>query len=573
MTGEADIFQTTVGEPSSEATLPPGLPGYGVGGDGTSSTDETREIDSTTTIITPYHTSALSSDYSSEVEDASIAPAQEEEKEVIALSASEPLSSSLTAAEPLEPTKISIFPSTSTGSMLEREPSRKEGKEGKGAFLLHRIGVRKNSFTESPSPSSVTAAVLSPMDSSDTSSIRSQSTQRSAGSGSGLPQHKLSKRSTKLLGKFVPKFLQTSFSPSLSTPGSNTSPCLQAVGHSPLSSRSSRSGSISGQSHSPTNKPLSADETRTGGSSTPSSNKSSHESLVLDTTCDMDSLSPGYVHMDATSPQYLEFLRSDTHISPSIMARRSSCSSATSKMSGNSFGSKPSASSVSSFDPSENTEFRRHSGSAKGGDSMFAFEVEYDEEDAEEDQEVEEITAAAAAAAAAAAMNADETVNDYDPPLSPYIIDEDCDDDFFLNSVLRKKSNPSMTMDYNEQQQQCGFTPVMMSSYPSGTTMSSIHSSATTPSLSGWSSTSSQASTPSPTSPLLLNGQVYPFPVTAPPPAAISAMGVKSSSNTTMHLPYRSNPLPPPIKLGLDEKRSRLRDAVGEWRRSANISN
>jgi hypothetical protein len=111
---------------------------------------------------------------------------------------------------------------------------------------------------------------------------------------------------------------------------------------------------------------------------------------------------------------------------------------------------------------------------------------------------------------------------------------------------------------------------VMMSSYPSGTTISSIHSSATTPSLSGWSSTSSQASTPSPTSPLLLNGQVYPFPVTAPSP---SATGMKSSSNTTMDLHYRSNPLPPPIKLGLDEKRSRLRDAVGEWRRSANICN
>lgn len=459
--------------------------------------------------------------------------------------------------------------------MLEREPSRKEGKEGKGAFLLHRIGVRKNSFTESAPPSSVTAAALSPMDSSDTSSIRSQSTQRSTGSGSGLPQHRLSKRSTKLLGKFVPKFLQTSFSPSLSTPGSNTSPRLQTVGLSPLSTRSNRSGSIGGQSHSPTNKTFPADGARTGGSSAPSSSKSSRESLVLDTTYDMDSLSPGYTHMDATSPQYLEFLRSDTHISPSLMARRSSCSSATSKMSGNSFGSKPSASSVSSFDPSESNEFRRHSGSAKGIDSMCAFEVEYDEEDVEEDQEVEEITTAAvAAAAAAAAMNDDETINDDDdPPISPYIIDEDCDDEFFLNSVLRKKSNPSMTTDYNEQQQQRGFTPVMMSSYPSGTTMSSIHSSATTPSLSGWSCTSSQASTPSPTSPLLLNGQVYPFPVTAPPPAATSAMSVKSSSNTTMHLNYRSNPLPPPIKLGLDEKRSRLRDAVGEWRRSANIAN
>ncbi|KAF9148870.1 hypothetical protein BG015_009387 [Linnemannia schmuckeri] len=573
---ETDKFQTTVGEPSIEAILPPRVPGYGVNDGSVSFADETKENKSTTTIITPGHASALSSDYLSEEEDGPIDTAQEEEKNVIAFSASEPLSSSLTAAEPLEPTKPSsnnsIFPSTSTGSMLEREPSRKEGKEGKGAFLLHRIGVRKNSFTESAPPASTAAAaaILPPMDvgSSDTSGIRSQSTQRSTGSGSGLPQHRLSKRSTKILGKFVPKFLQTSFSPSLSTPGNSTSPRLQTVGLSPLSTRSSRSGSMSGQSHSPTNKTFSADGTSTR-SPAPSSNKSSRESLVLD----MDSLSPGHTHMDATSPQYLEFLRSDTHISPSLMARRSSCSSATSKMSGNSFGSKPSASSVSSFDPSESSEFRRHSGGAKDGDSMCAFEVEYDEDNVEEDQEVEEIAAAAAAAAvAAAAMNADETVNDdNDPPLSPYIIDEDCDDDFFLNSVLRKKSNPSMTTDYSEQQR--GFTPVMMSSYPSGTTMSSIHSAATTPSLSGRSSTYSQASTPSPTSPLLLNGQVYPFPITTPSPAATCAMGMKSSSNTTMHLHYRSNPLPPPIKLGLDEKRSRLRDAVGEWRRSANISN
>lgn len=576
--------QTAVGGPPlSEPFSPSEFPGNGVDGDGTSSADETQEIEpfTNTTIISPDHASALSSDYSSEEEEYASA---QEEKEAIALSASEPLSSFLTAAEPLEPTKTRNFnlQSQSTGPMLEREPSRKEGKEGKGAFLLHRIGVRKNSFTESAPPSTVVAlAALSPMDgsgSSDTSSVRSQSTQRSTGSVSGQPHHKLSKRSTKLLGKFVPKFLQTSFSPSLSTPGggTNTSPRLQTVGHSPLSTRSSRSGSLGGQSHgSPTNKTggmFSVDATSTGESSAPPSSKSSRESLVLDTTYDMNSLSPGYKHMDATSPQYLEFLRSDTHISPSFMARRSSCSSATSKMSGNSLGSKPSASSVSSFDPSESNDFRRHSGGAKGSDSMCAFEVGYDEEAVEEDREVEEITAAAAAAATAA-MNVAEAVNDDDddPLLSPYIIDEECDDDFFLNSVLRKKSNPSMTAEYNNQQQQRGHTPVMMRSYPSGTTISSIHSSATTPSLSGWSSTSSQASTPSPTSPLLLNDQVYPFPTIATP--SPSATGMTSSSNTTIHLHYRSNPLPPPIKLGLDEKRSRLRDAVGEWRRSTNMSN
>ncbi|KAG0272391.1 hypothetical protein BGZ95_011865 [Linnemannia exigua] len=590
--------QTAVGEPSlfTEVTLPPGLESHGHSGSEIGTTfsaanDETKEVETNT--ITPDNASSfVSSDDSSEVsQDGLLAASAHQDHDDDSDSNSEKeVASESNVAESSKRTSTYVFPSLSTGStkqhQLERESSRKEGK---GAFLLHRIGVRKNSFTESAPPS---CATLSPMDggsgASDTSSIRSQSTQRSTGSGFGQHNHqKLSKRSTKLLGKFVPKFLQTSFTPSLSTP-SNTSPRLQAVGISPLSARSSRSGSISGQSgqsnHSPVSKTegmFSADAAENGGtatlpgSSAPSSNKSSRESLALNLInhqYDPDSLSPGYTHMDATSPQYLEFLRSDTHISPSLMARRSSCSSATSKMSGNSFGSKPS-SSVTSFDPSEMNHFRRHSGSAKGGDSMFTFEVE--EEDVEEDQEGQGSTFIAAAARG----NDEATTNDDedDPPLSPYIIDEDCEDDFFLNSVLRKKSIPSMTTDYNDHRQGNHY-PVMMSSYPSGTTMSSIHSSATTPSLSGWSSSSSQASTPSPTSPLFLNGQVYPFPVTAasPPTSATSASsfgGMNSPSNGSLHLHYRSNPLPPPIKLGLDEKRSRLRDAVGEWRRSANMSN
>ncbi|KAF9908172.1 hypothetical protein EC991_010193 [Linnemannia zychae] len=585
---------TTVSEPSSlslEETLPSALgDAHSIKEDGTSAADdETTEIETTSThSVTPDNASSLlTSDDSSEIsQDGQLAaPVHHDDQDDDSNSEKEVVVSESAAAESSSSKRSSVvLPSTSTGSMklqLERESSRKEGK---GAFLLHRIGVRKNSFTESAPPSSAT---LSPMDSaSDTSSIRSQSTQRSiTGSGSTQQQHqKLSKRSTKLLGKFVPKFLQTSFSPSLSTPG-NTSPRLQTVGLSPLSTRSSRSGSISGQSgqsnHSPVSKTggmFSADTASVAtlpGSSALSSNKSSRESLALDLSnhhnqYDKDSLSPGYTHMDATSPQYLEFLRSDTHISPSLMARRSSCSSATSsKMSGNSLGSKPS-SSVSSFDPSESNEFRRHcSSAAKGGDGVFAFEVEYEEEDVEENQEAED--AAAGRIDSEAADNDEEN----DPPLSPYIIDEDCDDDFFLNSVLRKKSIPSMSTNYNGDHH-----PVMMSSYPSGTTVSSVHSSATTPSLSGWSSSSSQASTPSPTSPLLLNGQVYPFPVTSaasPPTSANTAssfgVGLRGSSNGSMHLHYRSNPLPPPIKLGLDEKRSRLRDAVGEWRRSTNVSN
>ncbi|KAF8943448.1 hypothetical protein BGZ47_005419 [Haplosporangium gracile] len=148
---------------------------------------------------------------------------------------------------------------------------------------------------------------------------------------------------------------------------------------------------------------------------------------------------------------------------------------------------------------------------------------------------------------------------------SPYIIDENCDDDFFLNSVLRKKSTNSNNRDS---------TSSSSSSSPSSTRphpppLLSAGSwrglgIGTTPSLSA---TSSQASSvaPSPTSP-------YPSSSTyTPTPTPVSA-------TATTPLPYRSSNGSGNLgtmqmtQSGLDEKRSRLRDAVGEWRRSANAS-
>ncbi|KAF8974923.1 hypothetical protein BGZ46_009595 [Entomortierella lignicola] len=140
----------------------------------------------------------------------------------------------------------------------------------------------------------------------------------------------------------------------------------------------------------------------------------------------------------------------------------------------------------------------------------------------------------------------DESTESGEPAVSPYVIDDDCDDDFFLNSVLRKKSLPDLYLAPERP-------PVMSSSYPSNTTLDSMH---TSPSLSAWSSASSYASTPSPTSPLFPSNQTYPFP--------------NSDTKTpSKHMHYRSNPLPAPFNSGLDEKRTRLRDAVCEWRRSS----
>ncbi|KAG0199607.1 hypothetical protein BGX28_007132 [Mortierella sp. GBA30] len=399
----------------------------------------------------------------------------------------------------------------STGSASDQE-KRDSFKEGKGAFFFHKMGVRKNSFTESSSSSSAASDSQEPTETSNLRPLMSHfsasvplSTHLSHLSQSG----KLTKRaSKKLLGKLVPKFLHTSAT------NSTSETC-------PLSSRPSRSKSVSG--HGPTRAMYSS---AVASSSSISSSKESQESLLLDAT-----------------PETEEEYSDVGSRPPSSMARRSSCCSESSKHSGNSLTSKPlgSFSSVSTTDATE-----------AGSNEKYAIEGQYRQEnsDATETGYSEEIIIGNSVEKDEISDHAGVAFDD-DPPLSPYIIDENCDDAFFLNSVLRKRSIPTLNMDQQA---------VMTGSHPSNTTLSSMRSFATTPSMSGgWSSAScSQASTPSPTSPSFMNGQIYPFPSTA------------TDSDTNLN--YRTNPLPPPIKTGLDEKRNRLRDAVGEWRRSANAS-
>ncbi|KAF9324222.1 hypothetical protein BG006_000738 [Podila minutissima] len=392
--------------------------------------------------------------------------------------------------------------------------------DAKAAFLT-KMGRRKNSFSEGHD--------------ADASSIKSNSTHLSSISSTNPKLSK--KRSSKLFGKLVPKFLQTSFSPTLSI--SSTSPRSQTASLSPLSTRSSRSGSMGG--HSSSGK---ADEVSVKSAG-------SQESLTRRSGLDLEQCSPGVD--EPTCPEYLECLRAEMDGGPSILsARRSSCSSNMSRRSSRSNGSKPSGSSITSLDAEMDV--------AKNGQGRFTFEVEHDEDEEEEGEEDDEYESDKDGQSADSKIDDSCLSAEYasmDPPLSPYIIDENCDDDFFLNSVLRKKSLPSSpALAYAN----CSSEPVMSCSYPSNTTISTVNSVATAPSLSGWSNISSQASTPSPTSPSA-NGQVYPFPVTG----AIT-------TNGSQPYQYRSNPLPPPINELVDEKRSRLRDAVGEWRRTANQS-
>ncbi|KAF9395064.1 hypothetical protein CPC16_009446 [Podila verticillata] len=431
----------------------------------------------------------------------------------------EPLSSeSPTRAPPI----ISSTSTPTTSSATEYY------HDAKTAFLT-KMGRRKNSFSEGHE--------------TDSSSIKSNSTHLSSTSSTNAKLSK--KRSSKLFGKLVPKFLQTSFSPTLST--SSTSPRSQTASLSPLSTRSNRSGSMGG--HSPSGKADNGSVKSVGSS--PAFRTGSQELLTRRSGLDLEQCSPGVD--EPTCPEYLESLRAEMNGSPSVLSgRRSSCSSNASRRSSHSNGSKPSESLTTSVDKAETDAI-------KNGQGHFTFEVEYDEDEEDEDEVEDEDESDKGR------QTTDSKVDDsclsagytsMDPPLSPYIIDENCDDDFFLNSVLRKKSLHSPAPPHAS----CNSEPVMSCSYPSNATISTVNSMATTPSLSGWSNNSSQASTPSPTSPSA-NGQVYPFPVTG-----------TTTAKDSPHYQYRSNPLPPPINELVDEKRSRLRDAVGEWRRTANQS-
>ncbi|KAI8602447.1 hypothetical protein EDD21DRAFT_74954 [Dissophora ornata] len=416
---------------------------------------------------------------------------------------------------------VSPAANKSAGSPDNEKKDAKEG--GKGAYLLQKMRARKNSFIE-PSATSIAVVTTGVQDSSDNNSIKSHTSHLSAQSS----QSKGAKRSSKLLGKLVPKFLHTSHSPTQSTSG------LSPLSQTPLSTRPSRSGSMVDQNPVARNEGMVSVETATVTTTTmpgsaAASSKGSQESLPLDPTAEEIEKNSSML-MVANAPDYLESLRSGSPSPCPSLGRRSSCSSNASKKSDNSLESKPSRSSMSSVDPAE--EVTEENIGLKGQKSFCSVEITY-----EDDEEVNRSGAHKS------------TVVLTEAPMSPYIIDESCDDDFFLNSVLRKKSNSSLNTEEK---------PEMPSPMPSNTMMSGGRSGATTPSLSDWSSAPSRTSTPSPISPLLQDDQTY-FPL-------------MNSKMLSKHMQYRSSSLPSPINSGLDEKRSRLREAVSEWRRSASAS-
>ncbi|KAG0035737.1 hypothetical protein BGZ81_000030 [Podila clonocystis] len=325
---------------------------------------------------------------------------------------------------------------------------------------------------------------------------------------SPMTPSKKSRRSSNLLGKLVPKFLQTSFAAG-SGGGS---------GSSPRSAHPSTSSSSSSSSSSKASTPLVTRPTRSStfsgsGSTSDMAKKTTLPvlpmipPLILETN-EMEIRSPDAISPTVAEPEaYLECLRSNSETpTPSLSARRSSCSSDVSKRSNLSM-----VYSMSSVDPTESNSRIEGIAEEKSEDLVHQEKKQPKEQEQEQEQ---------------------------GPVHSPYTIDENCDDDFFLNSVLRKSRS-------THQQQQQQQSPRLSSI--STTWMSSTHA------LSGTASQSSSVSG-SPTSP-------------------VASPSVLSSSPQSHHFKSYSTPVAgSPIVVGLDEKRSRLRDAVGEWRRATNVS-
>ncbi|KAF9945537.1 hypothetical protein BGZ70_003749 [Mortierella alpina] len=337
------------------------------------------------------------------------------------------------------------------------------------------------------------------------------------------PSVKQGRRSSKLFGKLVPKFLQTSFSPSNTTSSPRSALPASSSPLSALTTRPGRSASFAG-----------------GSSSSMVAGKglSSGIGSIAEETTDKASALP---RLPLTLPSLpASVLESDEDwLSPSSSKIQESVHTA------------PPAT-PSTCDPTLNKALEHTTASPIQEQRMqqpiFDYKVEVDYGH-EPESEKEESTQEQGNVDGHGFSNGMSTTHEREEPASsPYTIDENCDDDFFLNSVLRKKSRPQ--------------SPPMLS------TGSEAWSAGRTPSLSN---SSSSSGSPSPTSPMAPTFGYASTPLSASP--VVHSLQYHHYQQQQQQQPHRSNTYPSShIHPGMDEKRSRLRDAVGEWRRSANAS-
>ncbi|KAG0282681.1 hypothetical protein BGZ96_000236, partial [Linnemannia gamsii] len=383
-----------------------------------------------------------------------------------------------------------------------------------------------------------------------------------------------SRRSSKLFGKLVPKFLQTSFGPNNPSGGSSSPRSAVPTSPSPLSAmaRPARSASFTGSTTVPSSIATAvvvatgSSSGSLGGGALPTlpelpalSNSvlsSNEDWLGLHNSTDKDRKAPSPVLLSA-SPIATSATIGTAHQQPTVTSQFSMSIVAIEEREQSLHSNHSSTHEFRTYNeqleqerplpvmPQDGFGFQKQ-------DHPMSFNNYNQYMQHEEDSE-------------------HQMDYDNDDSGSPYIIDENCDDDFFLNSVLRKKSSSSSSSSSNTNR-----NPNTPSTRPYPPPLLSTgnwrgSASGATPSLSAASgSSSSQTSSmaPSPTSPFNpSSSSMYtptPTPVSATPHSyrSSSITNGSSSGGTPTQM----------IQPGLDEKRSRLRDAVGEWRRSANAS-
>ncbi|KAF9987490.1 hypothetical protein BGZ75_000533 [Mortierella antarctica] len=332
------------------------------------------------------------------------------------------------------------------------------------------------------------------------------------------PSVKQGRRSSKLFGKLVPKFLQTSFSPSNATGSPRSALPASSSPLSALTTRPGRSASFAG-----------------GSSSSMVAGKGLSNGIgsIAEETADKASALPPL-------PLTLPSLPASVLESGEDWLNTSS-----SKMQESKHASPPPAPSTCSPSPNKAAEqitvFPAQEQKRQEPIFDYKVEVEYDhelEESAKQERTQEQVHVDAFSTDMSASHEREN------PASSPYTIDENCDDDFFLNSVLRKKSRPQ--------------SPPLLS------TGSEAWSAGRTPSLTN---SSSSSGSPSPTSPMAPTFGYASTPLSASPVNSLQHHHYQQQQQQQQQ-PSRSNTYPSSqIHPGIDEKRSRLRDAsMSTWR-------
>lgn len=380
------------------------------------------------------------------------------------------------------------------------------------------------------------------------------------------------RRSSKLFGKLVPKFLQTSFGPNNPSGGSKSPRSAAPTSPSPLSAmaRPTRSASFTGPATAPSSIATVATATGTASGSVSggalptlpelpalsNSVLSSNEDwLGLHNGTDKDRRTPSPVLLSA-SPITTVTTVGTAHQQPTVTSQFNMSIVAIEEREESLHSSHLSTHEFRTYNEQQEQErplpampqdgFSYHKQDHRP--TSFNNYNQYMQHEEEGDYQKD---------------------YDNDDSGSPYIIDENCDDDFFLNSVLRKKSSSSSSNNNNRNSNTPSTRPYPPPLLSTGSWRGSA--SGTTPSLSAASgSSSSQASSmaPSPTSPYNPSfSSMY-----TPSPTPVSATPHSYRSNSITNGSNGGSSATQMMQPGLDEKRSRLRDAVGEWRRSANAS-